>query len=314
MSKLSFSIFVNAYSDSQSSNAPSLNNVKWARDISGLPVNNPTSQGLSVAPGETKSLFSGLRTLGQDSTTQYSIALKPLSSNTYILSAVAGTLPNLRTPRSIGTDATTQVTVTVNGPVVTFTSTSGTLFSLGSVQIGDIVKIGDLFNSLNQGSYAIIAKTSTSFSVENDLGTSEGPITLGAGFADQIQIFTAAGVQAGDTLIISGGFSPASQGSYKVTAVYANSLEFYSTGVLPQESNVLTQAIAIYSSAKRLVYMESGSKLNVILNGVNIGNMEPLVINNTVSPGIFMMNCTIYSLSVMNTGLESAQLLMIAVE
>jgi hypothetical protein len=314
MSKLSFSVFLNVYGDAASTNAPDLNNVKWNRYLSAIPVKNPTSQQAIVAPGENRQLFSGIRSLAQDGTTNYSIALKPLSTQTYILTAVSGTLPNFRTPRSIGSDATTQVTVSVNGPVVTFTSTGGTSFSLGSCQVGDFANIGNLFNSANQGSWQIIAKTSNSFSISNDIGVAEGPITLGAGFASQVQIFSADGVQVGDTLIISGGFSPASQGSYAVTAVYANSLEFYTTEVLPQEGPIQTQAIAIYSSAKQLVYLESDSPVHVIVNGVDIGVVKPIVINNTVSPGVFMLNSTVYSLSVNNAGLNPANIMLIAVE
>lgn len=314
MSKLSLSIYLNSYTDTQSSNNPSLNNVKWDRAVPSLPVKNPISQAFSVAPGETKALFSGTRTLSHDNTTEYSISAKPLSANTYILTAVNGTLPNFRTPRSIGIDATTQITVTVNGPVVTFTSTGGTNMNTTSVVIGDFVNLGSLFNSLNQGSYKIIAKSATSISIENRTGTPEGPITLGVGFASQIQVFSASGVQINDTIIISGGFSPASYGSYVITAVYANSLEFYTTNAIPQESNILTQAINIYSAAKQLVYLESDNKVDVILNGINIGKIEPFIIGAQVSPGVFMLKSTIYSLSILNNGLNTANIMLIAAE
>lgn len=321
MSKLSLSVYLNAYSDPTSSNAPGLNNFKWSRDLNSLPVSNPSSIPFTVAPGETKSIFSGVRSLAQDGTTQYSLALKPLTSNTYTLSAVAGTLPNFRTPRSTGADATTQVTAVTNGPIVTFTSTAGTNFNLSAVQVGDSVFLGNLFNQQNQGAWQIIAKTATSFTVENPMAVNEGPITLGSGFAAQVQIYSAAGVQVGDTLVISAGFSLASQGSYKVTAVYANSLEFYSTDVLPQESSILAQ-VAIYSNAKSFIYIEADSSLNVIVNGVNIGNILPFVVNSaslpsalqSVVPGVFMLNSTVYSLSVVNNGLNPSNAFFASVE
>ena len=205
MPNLNFLVFLNTYSDANSSNAPSLSNFKWDRELKGLPVNNPASLAFSLAPGETKTLFDGSRTLDQDGTTQYSIALKALSSNTYVLTNVSGTAPNFRTPRSPGADATTQITATANGPLRTFTSTGGTALALisGGVVVGDYVGLGNLFNQLNQGEYKILALTATSFTVENELGVAEGPNTLGAGFASQLQIYSAAGVQVGDTLIIS---------------------------------------------------------------------------------------------------------------
>lgn len=322
MSKLSLSIYLNAYSDPSSSNAPGLNNFKWARDLNSLIVSNPTNVAATLAPGETRALFSGVRTLAQDGTTQYSISLKPLSTNTYILANVAGTAPDFRTPRSTGADATTQVTSVTNGPIVTFSSTGGTAFNFAAVQIGDYVTIGNLFNVLNQGTFKIIAKTATSFTVENGVAVNEGPITLGAGFASQIAIFSAAGVQVGDTLVISGGFSQASWGSYEVTAVYAESVEFSSLALLPTEGPITTQSIAIYSNAKSLIYLESDSKLDVIVNGVTVGSIEPFIVSNAaqpslppaVIPGPFMLKSTVYSLSVTNNGISPANIFFAAVE
>lgn len=314
MSKLNFLVYLNVYSDPSSSNAPSLSNFKWARDITSIPASNPISEATPLAPGEAKMLFSGIRTLAQDGTTQYSISLKPLSSNTYVLTAIAGTLPNFRTPRSIGIDATTQITVTRNGPLAIFTSTGGVALNTTAVVIGDMVRIGSLFNPLSQGEYKILAKTSNSFTVENSSASTEGPITLAAGFASQIQIYSAAGVQVGDTIVISGGFSAVTQGSYKVTGVGANFLEFYSTDALPIESAVMTQAIALYSSAKSLVYIECDQKAIVTINGNQVMNMEPFIINDSTRPGVFMVRSTVYSLAIQNNSLDSANVFLATVE
>lgn len=567
MSKFSLSVYLNAYSDIFPSNAPGQNSFKWNRDLVSAFASNPISDGpLSVAPGETLNFFNGSRTLLQDNTTEYDLALAPLETSVYELSWASGTKPNFRTPRTTGADATTQVNVTVNGPVVTFTSspgqyakfvgmipgmtssvtitanvlgtagnsvalvgdgsstisalisawntgnpgnavtltlgngaqipnaptfatfnglvnglsssvlltanTAGTIgnsislvgdgtsdistlitawnvanpsnqvtltsgtgtqipsagaaasytgtpvgvatpvtitsdsvgsqgnsvelladgissintlianwnisnpsntidlisgnglqiptfgdaiplsggsdagiidlggglaneidlsggatstpFNLtgGGVVVGDYVAIGSNFNVLNQGTFQIIAVTATSFAVEIITGTNEGPIALGSSFATQIQIFSAAGVQVGDTLVISGGFSKASWGSYEITDVTAQSVEFSSSSALPQESSILTEAITIYSNAKSFVYIESDSVLDVILNTVDIGQIEPFLINNAALPslpqkavpGIFMLKSTIYSLSVTNNGLNTATVFFAAVE
>lgn len=314
MSKLNFLVYLNTYSDASASNNPSLSNFKWSRSIDGIPASNPVSETTPLAPGESKTLFSGTRTLAHDGTTEYSIELKPLSSNTYILTATAGTLPNFRTPRATGADATTQVTVTRNGPLAIFTSTGGTAFNLAAVQVGDMARIGDDFNALSQGEWKVLAKTATSFTVENPDAAAEGPITLGADFAEQVQIYSAAGVQVNDTLVISDDFSLATQGSYKVTAVAANYLEFYSTDALPEEADVQTTAIAVYSSAKSLAYIESNQKITVTINGTQTVNVEPIVINDSVSPGVFLVHATIYSLAVQNNSLDSASVFLASVE
>lgn len=320
MSKFSFSVYLNAYSDPNASNNPAQNNFKWSRDVSGLIVNNPVDLAASVAPGETRDLFLGSRTLAQDNTTQYSIALKPLSTNTYVLSWEGGAAPNFRAPRAIGADATTELTAQTNGPIVTFSSTAGTLLDMSTSQVGDQVTIGSQFNTLNQGSFKIIAKTADSFTIENPSAVNE-VVTLGASFAE-LEVCSAAGVQINDTLKITGGFSLVTQGSYKVTAVRANDLEFYFSDLLPQEGPITTDAIAIYSNAKNLVYIEASSPLDVIVNGVNVGKIEPFFINSQNSPslpgqlvpGVFMLRSTIYSLSVTNNGTDSSNIFFAAVE
>jgi hypothetical protein len=316
MPNFNFLFFLNTYSDSNPSNNPSQNNFKWTRNINGLAVDNPISQELSLAPGETAQLFNGTRTLAQDNTTQYSVALKALTLNTYVLSWASGTQPNFRTPRAPGADATTQVTVTQNGPVLTFASSGGTAFSLisGGVVVGDYVRLGNLFNVANQGEYKVIAVSATSLSVENETGVAEGPITLGSGFADQFQVYSAAGVQINDTLVISGGFSPVTQGAYKVTAVGANFLEFFSADVLPQESNIQTQAVALYSAAKQFVYLEADSKCAIMINGVSGNEIEPFVVNQSVVPGVFARKSTMWSMSVTNSGTDVANLFFAAIE
>jgi hypothetical protein len=316
MPNLNFLVFLNAYSDANSSNNPSLNNFKWDREIRGLPVNNPQSFPFTLAPGETKTLFNGSRALAQDGSTQYSIALKALTSNTYILSNSGGTAPNFRTPRVPGADATTQITVTLNGPIAIFTSTGGTALSLisGGVVVGDYVRIGNLFNPANQGEFKILSLSATSFTVENELAAAEGPITLGSGFASQLQIYSALGVQVGDTLIISGGFSAVTQGSYKVTSVGAEFLEFYSTDVLPQEGPITTESIAIYSEAKQLVYMESDQNCSMNINGSAAGEIQPIVINNSVQPGVFMRTSVMYSMTVTNNSTDPANLFLASAE
>lgn len=316
MSNFNFLIFLNSYSDANSSNAPSLSNFKWARETNGLSVNNPQSLAFSLAPGETRSLFSGLRILTQNGSTQYSLTLKALTTNTYILSHSGGTAPDFRTPRSPGADATTQITATMNGPLVTFASTGGTPLALiaGGVVVGDYVRLGNLFNQANQGEKKIIALTATSFTVENELGAAEGPITLGAGFASQLQIYSALGVQVGDTLVISGGFSVVTQGSYKISAVGAEFIEFFSADALPTEGPITTQAVAVYYAAKKLVYLEADQLCSMSLNGVAGNEIKPFVINNGTIPGVFMRTSTIYSMSVTNNSTDPANLFLASVE
>lgn len=403
-------VYLNAASDRVPSNNPSRNNFKWERSVNGLPIENPTSLEFTLAPGETRTLFNGVRTLLQDNTTEYSVAPTVGLLNNYQLTWVGGTAPQFRTPRTSGANATTQVTVTVNGPVATFTApsisatfasftgqipgmttnvtitannlgvignsvvltadgtsnistlitawntanlsnqitlTSGdgtqiptnggtihlsggvnaaTPFNLlvGGVMVGDFVRIGNLFNLQNQGEWQIISVAATNFSVVNYGAVAEGPYVLGSGFASQIDIYSAAGVQVNDTLVISGGFSPVTQGSYIITAVSDGWVRFSSTSVLPTEGPITTEAITIYSDAQRLVYLEADQHVAMTLNGITGNELEPLISPAAtasgcgscprVTPGIFMRTSVVYSMSVTNVSESTANLFFAAIE
>lgn len=319
MSKLNLLFYLNAYEDNNPSNAPGRNNFKWERSINSALVNNPNSLEFTLAPGETRSLWDGSRTLTQNNTTQYSIALVSFSTTEYRLSWVGGAVPTFRTLRSSGANNSTNVTVTVNGPVVTFTSTSGQMFDLisGGVIVGDYVRIGNLFNASNQGPWQIISMTNTSFSVLNPSGAAEGSIVLGLGFANQVRIYSATGVQINDTLSITGGFSPVTQGSYVITDVSDNFLQFSSVNPLPQEGPIVTDNISVYFMAKKMVYVESDQHVSMLINGVAGNEINPDIgcgCAGQLKPGIFLRTSLMYSMSVTNNSINPAKVFFASVE
>lgn len=321
MATLKTLVFLQGYEGSpssscSSSNAPSKNFFKWTRENQSS-ISQALSETFQIAPGESQTLFSGTVALTQDNTTQYSLALAPFQTSIYQLTNTAGTAPTFRTLRTIGSDATTQVTTSVNGPILTYTFTGGTLPNLASVQPGDNVLIGNDFSQFNQGStgiWQIISKTTNSFSVVNPTGYVEGPITLGSGFANQVRIFSAAGVQIGDTLVISSGFSPVSWGSYQITQVVDNYLQFSYLGQLPSETSITTE-VGVYSVAKTMVYMESNQNLTVTLNGGSPGpTIVPIVSNGSVFPGMFLLNGITYSCAVTNNSINTANVTLLSAE
>jgi hypothetical protein len=188
----------------------------------------------------------------------------------------------------------------------------------GGVVVGDNVIIGSQFNPNNQGTYTVLSVTATSFSIKNTQGYTEGPITLGASFASQIQIFSAAGVQAGNTLVISSGFSPASWGSYLITGVGANFLTFASTAALPTESDIITNVV-VYTAAKNLVYVESNQIVSLAINAAGSTTIEPFIDATGSCPGhehsgVFLNKSTIYSLSITNISENTATVFFAAAE
>jgi hypothetical protein len=313
MSKFNLLVHIQAYEDSNPSNNPSRNYVKWLREMQGISGDKPQSLEFSLAPGESKSLFNGSRTLAHGGTTEYSIDLKAGTTNTYILSNPAGQAPNFRTPRTVLADNTTEITVTQNGSVLSFEATNGTLpaFVAGGAVVGDTVYINGPFALNNQGYFTIISLTATKISVKNEGGQAEGPITLTG--ASDIEIFSAAGVQAGDKLVVSGGFSPVSRATYEITQVRANELEFYSSEALPAEI-VTTTALSVYYSSRQFVYLEASDKLDLTINGSAAGKVEPFIEASSKKPGLFMIKSTMWSMSVQNNGLETVTVYVTSIE
>lgn len=319
MSKLNLLIHINGYEDENPTNNPSRNNFRWNRDIQGIDISEPSSRSITLGAGQSHDLFSGTVATADDATTTWDIALKAGTSSTYRISHNSGTLPNFRTPRAIGADATTEVTVTKNAKVVTFTATGGTLYDLDAAGliVGDVVRIGSGFNQLNQGKFTIVSFSTNSFSVVNEVGQAEGPVTLGASFEDQIKIHGQDGVQIGDKVDITNGFSPVTHGTYEITDVADDYIEFFSLDSLPQETGVSNSpaAFSIYRDAKGFIYIESDQDLDIRINGENVTNqIRPLVAGTTRKPGVFMSSASIKSASISNTSQSIANIFYVTAE
>lgn len=319
MNKLNLLVHINGYEDENPTNNPSRNNFKWNRDMQGIDIGEPTSKSLMLNPGQAAMLFSGTVSTSDDMTTTWDLGPKLGASNTYRLSYNSGTGPDFRLLRAIGSDATTEVTVTKNAKVVTFTSTGGTLFdfSAANVQVGDIVRIGDTFDALNQGKFTVIAFDTTSFSVVNEVGQPQGPITLGADFGNQIKIHSQDGVQIGDKLDIAGGFSPVTEGTYDITDVSDDYIEFFSLDSLPTETGISNgdAELTIYRDAKAFIYIESDQRLDIELNGSEVTNqISPLSAGTAKKPGVFMSSSTIRSARIINTSQSVATIFYVTAE
>ena len=315
MSKMNLLTHLSIYEDKNATNNPTMNNVKWTLDEQGVDLCEPESKSVKLQAGQSLELFSGLIAISDDGTTTYDISLKAGTSNTYKISHNAGTAPDFRAARTTGADATTEVTVTKNGPLLTFTSTGGTAFDLvtGGMQVNDEVRIGDGFNESNQGKFKVLAFDATSFQVENEAGQAEGPITLGAAFAEVIQAFSADGVQIGDKVELASGFSSVTLGTYEITDVNPQYIEIYSIKSLPEETAVNTQ-LKIYNNSKQFIYIESNKKLSISIDGISVGEINNLKAGTELKKGLFMKSGDAYQASITNESSEEASVFYVTAE
>lgn len=313
MSKLNLLTHISIYEDLNPTNNPTMNNVKWTLDEQGVDLAEPESKSIKLQAGQSLSLFSGLVGISDDGTTTYDISLKAGTSNTYTIKHNSGTAPAFRTSKSTGADATTEITVTKNGPLLTFTSTGGTALALGSVTVGDETRIGEGFNVANQGKYKILAVTATSFQVENEGGEAEGPIVLGASFAEVIQIFSADGVQIGEKVSLESGFSSVTLDTYEITDVNPNYIEIYSIKSLPSEVGINTQ-LKIYNNSKQFIYIETDKKLSLTIDTVAVGEISQLRAGTSLKKGLFLKSGEMYQASVVNESSEEASIFYVTAE
>ena len=167
------------YNDNVASNNPYVRVFDLAYNILGSSVSEPKAEDLLIPAGSSMTIFSGTRTTSIDGTTAFDITKPYATLNTYRFSRSAGTQPQFRTNRAIAVDNTTQFAVSVNGPVITLTNSGGTAPDFSSVVVGDIVRIDSSagFAANNQGTFTIIAKTTTSISIKNTSGVAES-VTL----------------------------------------------------------------------------------------------------------------------------------------
>lgn len=304
MSKMNLFLAISAYEDENPTNIPSKNVFKWAVDHQGISAEEPHSGSIKLAPGQSMSLFSGQVSISDDNTTTYDISVKSGTTNTYVLKHNSGAAPQFRASRSLGIDATSQVTVSKNSNLLTITASGGTLMNTTALVVGDEVELGTVFNIQNQGKFKILAKTSNSFIIENPVGVAE-TLILGIDFADQIRAYSSSGVQTGDKVAINSGFSTITQGTYEITSVSDNRIEFYSLKTLPAESNI-AERLDIYNQSKRFTYIESDKKIDISINNASVGKIEPIQFGTKLKPGMFMFTSNMFSAQITNNTEETA--------
>jgi hypothetical protein len=321
MSTLNRSSQVIIFDDYQVSNNPQLRVVDWRRKIESIPVSNPKTTVLQIDPSAEVQVFNGTRSITLDNTTQIALSLTTVDPTRYRLAWTGtGTTPGFRTSRSVSSSGGS-ITIVLNAnQTVTITHSAGAIF--GAVQVGDTCYIpgpstGDasVFNPLNEGYWNVLSASSTTVV----LSRASGGVFSGASQVvaisnnSQFQVFSTTGVQVGDVLDISAGFSVSTRASYRVLAVTASQVDIMSTIPLGAET-VLPGAtgISIYSSAKRFVYVESDQAVAVKFNGTSdeSNRLEPV----GSTPGVFEKWGTAFSLSIKNKTTSRASVMVITAE
>lgn len=215
-SRLNFSFNRIAFSDGGVvGNNPTLRSFDWVTQESSIPVRDTYSFDSTVLPGQSVSLKSSERTLFSDTTTTMKVDV-PVLGNDVVRYRYTGTgaSPVFRTNRSLGIDATTQLTVALSGnSAAVVTCTGGTSPTFNNIQVGDSVYIQPSDNvfvnsfSVSNTSvypgvlYTVIDKNSSSFTIRNPGNLVPETVLLGSSYADSIRVFSSVGVQINDSIM-----------------------------------------------------------------------------------------------------------------
>jgi hypothetical protein len=277
-SALTFALQVLAYNDESRTSNPRKKPIEWGVSMANMPFENAgTFPTFVLPPGASWTAIDGSRSLAVDNTTAFSLAASSLSPVRYRLAHTGGTAPGFRTDRALVLD-TIVLTLTVNSnQTVTLAAGSGTPFT--AVQVGDTVYIpgvstGDpagQFNPMNEGFWRVLVAAGAQLTVARTPGDVFSAVTetITVSGNTALRAYSSAGVQAGDTLYLSAGVASSAFGSYEILAATAYWLEFQSTLPLGQQTGLTPNAagIAIYTSAKRFLMVETDQDVVVQLNG-----------------------------------------------
>lgn len=316
---------VYAYTDVTASNAPVRKAFDWSRSFQAIPVRNPKSQSLSLEPGEVLSVFSSLRATGIDNDTEFAVTENQISPSVYRFTYIdgQGAAPDFRNARDLSGINGQDIAVTRNA---NSTATFGSSALFGNVLVGDTVFIpgsttGDPsgpFSPLNEGFWVVLSATTSSLVLARPSGTvfsaASETVTVAT---DEMQAFSAAGVQVNDQVRISVGFSAPLLRTYSVSSVTPTWFEVLSATPLPEETGVPTIAgMTFYSSSKRYLRIEADQQTAVRLNGATGDEVSitPFVAGDSDQVGWFELGGSAYSLDLANKSLVTANIEIFSAE
>lgn len=316
-----------AYADTATTSNPLKKHFDWQINRT-LDVENPKGQPFTVAPGDSITVFSGSRSTSIGSGTEFELTLSPILTNRYRVTWTgAGANPVFRTNRGL-TLGSSSVTVTANNnQTATMTGLAG---DFGTVLAGDTLFIpgastGDVagpFNTLNEGFWTVMSKDVTSATVQLQrpagVGFSAYGETVNVVTDDQVLAFSPAGVQVGDQVSISAGFSTAAQGTYEVANVTPTWYEFDTTAALPVEETAIpgVSGMSFYSYAVSWLGLEVDQLASVRLNGdtADFNKVKPVLPGDPNFVGHWEAMSPVWQLVVVNKSNATLNLMVFSAE
>jgi len=314
-----------AYCDQARTSNPQKTPINWGTSLINLPFENAGTLPVELPPGATQTVLNGTRSLTIDGTTVFSLISSPLSASRYRIFATGGTAPGFRTARAVTLNSIAVIVTVAANLTVSVAAQSGTPFS--AIVAGDQVFVPGLstgdpagpFNSLNEGWWTVLTASSTvlvltrgtgAFSATSETVTPTDDVSFFA--------FSPSGTQIGDTLRLSAGFVASALSSYEILAVTAGWVEFQGLLPLANQTGIEPTAagVSIYTSAKRLLLIETDQEIVVQLNGgTDLSNVvTPILPGNCRFTGVFMKFGTVWQVTLINNSSATANVSVCSAE
>lgn len=302
------------YQDACATDNPQLREIDWNRKMNGIAIGKPIFDSRSIPPGGSYTVFDGTDATLLDGTSVLSLALSSTVTNRYRLSVTAGAA-GFRTPRSITGLSSAVVTIN-NNAVASFTFPGATL---SGVVVGDTMRIAGLlfgdpapyaFNPENAGYWVILSVSGSTVQVtrlagQPFSGVAESPAVV---TSSDVQIFSAAGVQIGDSVDITGTFSPVTQRVYQVIDVTPTTVDFISGVPLPLESGLayVAGSITFYVNSCTFVYLEVDQMAAVQFNlDTSFNNLVcPVLTGDPSLIGYLNKHGKVYRMTIVNRSIN----------
>jgi len=267
------------FEDKNNSKNPDIRLPDISRQIHQVPVDFDKSERTSIYTNEIKDILTTQRTLGWDNTTQIEFA-RPISSEDYfrITYTGTGTAPGFRTNRNMGGDATTEVTISrVTNYVARIQNTAGTAWTLGSIQVNDIIKfdkdtdsVTSPFSASNKGKEYIVQATGADYIdfIDNGSIILEAGVLLGANYDDVLRVIAQSPVKKGDTIQIEGsGINPSNHGRFEVVDVSSDFIEVINPLGYAQTVLYGTNTLVVYEYLIGFIHLRASGPIKIRCGG-----------------------------------------------
>lgn len=302
-----------AYQDAAVTDSPTQRDFDYSRRLQSLSVQNPSSERAIIPPGASLLLFDGTVPSSLAGGTS-SLSIAPLSGAPSLYRVTVTGPAGFRTARTVSGFTTCAVTIN-NFATATFQFDVGVTIS--GVVAGDVLRISGAiladtgpfaFSPLNSGYWTVLYATSTAITCVRPPGQAfSGVAETVSPLASDLQAYSSAGVQVGNSVSITGTFSTAVQGTYKITAVTPQTFDVFSSIPLPAETaTYVASTLTFYSQAQRIMYVEVDQPAALQLNGdsSNSNLITPIVPGDPCNVGFMSKIGTAYSATIVNTSVN----------